>query len=415
MTRRQKIARAAFGRMLDGLVKRGTLTVIDAEGTARSHGDGGPPKATIRIADPTLYEGLFLNPELKAGEAYMEGGLTFEEGSIRDLLLIFHRNAANLRGRPVRKALHEGVKALRRFHQYNPISRARKNVAHHYDLSNDLYRLFLDDELVYSCAYFETPELSLEAAQKAKLRHIAAKLRIDPGMRILDIGCGWGAMALYLAEHCGAHVTGVTLSERQKALADERAFARGLSDRADFRLCDYREVEGPFDRIVSVGMFEHVGAPFYNRFFAKVRDLLRDDGAALLHSIGRRDGPDATGAWVRKYIFPGGYTPAMSEVFAATERQGLWVTDVEILRRHYADTLLEWERRFQARRADARAMFDERFCRMWEFYLITSEFAFRYGGHMVFQMQLAKTSQALPLTRDYMRAAELALKEKDGG
>ena len=413
MTRLQDFALFALDKMIAGLVRQGALTVVDAKGEARIYGDGSGQKVVMRLHDPELYAGLFLNPELRFGEAYMHGALTFDEGSIRDLLLIFHLNAANLRDRPFRKALHEGVKRFRRFQQHNPIARARRNVAHHYDLSNDFYRLFLDEDLNYSCAYFEEPDFSLEEAQKAKLRHIAAKLRIEPGMRVLDIGCGWGAMSFYLAEYLGAEVVGVTLSKEQKALAEERAAARGLAGKTQFRLIDYRQINERFDRIVSIGMFEHVGFPHYDAFFRKVYDLLADDGLGLLHAIGRRGTPDITGPWIQKYIFPGGYSPSLSEVFAAMERQQLWASDVEILRMHYADTLAEWSRRFASHRDEAKAMFDESFCRMWEFYLSTSEFAFRHGGHMVFQIQLAKQVDAAPFTRTYMRKAEKALRQEE--
>ncbi|MBI1364518.1 MAG: methyltransferase domain-containing protein [Alphaproteobacteria bacterium] len=405
----------ALNRMLRALVKRGSLVFIDAEGRRREYGDGGAPRVALRLSDPALYPALFLNPELKAGEAYMDGALTIEEGRLRDLLRLFHQNAANLRTRPARRALHEGAKRLRRFYQHNATGRARKNAARHYDLSNDLYRLFLDEGLNYSCAYFSDPAMSLEEAQRAKLRHVASKLLMKPGARVLDIGCGWGAMAFYLAEQFDARVVGITLSTEQKALADQRAAARGLSGKVEFRLADYREIGGRFDRIVSIGMFEHVGVPYYDVFFRKIHDLLAEDGVALLHAIGRKDGPDVTGAWIRKYIFPGGYSPSLSEVFAAVERRRLWVTDVEILRMHYAQTLREWSRRFEARRDEAQKMFDERFCRMWEFYLTTSEFAFRHGGHMVFQMQMAKSVDAVPLTRDYLGETERSLAARDSG
>jgi len=396
--------------MLRRLVKRGTLTLIDADGRSHVHGDGNEPKASIRIDDPKIYSALFINPELTAGEAYMDGTLTYEGGSIGDLLRVFHTNSKNLRSAPMRKALSAGVKKVRRAQQHNPVVKARENVAHHYDLSNDFYRLFLDQDLNYSCAYFERPDQSLEDAQRAKQRHIASKLMIEPGMRVLDIGCGWGGMAMYLAEHLGADVVGVTLSKEQHALANERAKERGLKDKVEFRLQDYRHVEESFDRIVSIGMFEHVGVPHYTEFFQKLSDILVDDGIALLHSIGSKSPPGVTGPWIRKYIFPGGYSPALSETLAVIERTGLWATDIEILRMHYAETLKEWNDRFQRNRDTAAEMFDERFCRMWEFYLNTSEFAFRNGSHMVFQIQLAKTVSAVPYKRDYMRKTEKHLR-----
>ena len=395
--------------MMARVIQTGRLTIVDAEGEPHVHEGAPGPAVTIRLSDPALERKLFLNPEMHAGEAYMDGTLTIEEGTLRDFLTLFALNRTRLRGHPVQKLLRRTLKRLRRLHQRNTLARSQQNVAHHYDLSNKLYSLFLDEGMNYSCAYFRAPGDSLEEAQTNKLRHIAAKLNLQPGQSVLDIGCGWGGMALYLAEVCGARVTGVTLSKEQLELARERAEARGLEDRITFELRDYREVDGPFDRIVSIGMFEHVGLNNYDTFFAKVRDLLAPDGAALLHAIGRKGGPGITGAWVRKYIFPGGYSPALSEVSAAVERSGLWITDIEILRLHYAETLQEWERRFQAHRAEIAEMLDERFCRMWEFYLILSEFSFRYGKHMVWQMQLAREVDALPITRDYMVEAEKAL------
>ncbi|MEL7488261.1 MAG: cyclopropane-fatty-acyl-phospholipid synthase family protein [Pseudomonadota bacterium] len=410
MSQLEKTSLRLLNAMLSRLVKRGSLVLIDAAGDRHDHGDGGEPKAVIRLHDAALYRGLFTNPELVAGEAYMDGTLTYEEGSIRDLLKVFHMNAQNLRGRPMRRALAGGLKKVRRFQQHNPVIKARENVAHHYDLSNDFYRLFLDEDLNYSCAYFEDDAQSLEGAQRAKQRHIAAKLRIEPGMRVLDIGCGWGGMGLYLAEHLGAEVVGVTLSKEQQALANERAREKGLKDKVDFRLIDYRHVQEKFDRVVSIGMFEHVGVPHYREFFYKVQDVLEDDGLALLHAIGHRGPPNTTGPWIRKYIFPGGYSPSLSETFAEIEQTDLWVTDTEILRLHYAATLQEWHRRFQENRETVAEMFDERFCRMWEFYLSTSEFAFRHGGHYVFQIQLAKEVGAAPIKRDYMRKEEKRLR-----
>ncbi|MDP9138319.1 MAG: cyclopropane-fatty-acyl-phospholipid synthase family protein [Pseudomonadota bacterium] len=395
--------------MLRRFVRTGTLRVIDASGRQHVHAATDYPQATIRLRDTRLYRALFFNPELRAGEAYMDESLTIEEGTLRDFLLIFALNRTNLRSQPLQQAIRATYRSLRQFYQHNPAARARKNVAHHYDVSNELYRLFLDSDLNYSCAYFLKPDDSLEAAQQNKLRLVAAKLLLRPGLKVLDIGSGWGGLAMFLAEKAGVEVTGVTLSREQHELATRRAHERGLADRVRFELKDYREVSGTYDRIVSVGMFEHVGVGHYPEFFAKVASLLAADGVALLHSIGRKGGPGSTGAWVRKYIFPGGYSPALSETLAAIERSQLWVTDIEILRLHYAETLLAWERRFQIHRAAAAALLDERFCRMWEFYLIASEFSFRYGKHMVFQIQLAKAVDAVPLTRGYIAAAEADL------
>jgi cyclopropane-fatty-acyl-phospholipid synthase len=286
--------------------------------------------------------------------------------------------------------------------QHNPVKRARRNAAHHYDLSGRLYDLFLDKDRQYSCAYFLSANDTIETAQENKKRHIAAKLLLKPGQKVLDIGSGWGGLGLYLADIADVDVTGVTLSEEQYKLSVRRAADAGLSNRVRFHLRDYRNQPGTFDRIVSVGMFEHVGAKHYDEFFSKVRTLLEDDGIMLLHAIGRMEPPGHTNAWLRKYIFPGGYAPALSEVVAAVERAGLWITDIEILRLHYAETLAEWTRRFRANRDAIKKLYDERFCRMWEFYLTGCEISFRYFDQMVFQMQIAKRPDAAPLTRDYI-------------
>ncbi len=395
--------------MLEKFVQYGQMTVIDAAGKRHVFGPGGDdvPKATLRLHDKKLYRTLFLNPELKAGEAYMDGTLTFEDGStIRDLLGIFAHNRTTLRRLPMQKALKKWLKKIRRFHQRNQTDASRKNVQHHYDLSNDFYRLFLDEDLQYSCGYWPRDGMSLEEAQIAKKAHIAAKLNLKPDMKVLDIGCGWGGMAIFIAQNFNCEVVGVTLSDEQHAMARARVKKAGLEDKIDIRIQDYRHVDETFDAVVSVGMFEHVGIAHYLEYFSKIRDLLTDDGAALIHSIGRKGGPGTTGAWIRKYIFPGGYSPALSETFAEIEKAGLWVTDCEIWRLHYAETLKEWEKRFQANRDKVADMFDERFCRMWEFYLIVSEYSFRHGKHMNFQIQLSKTVNALPLSRDYMIEAE---------
>ena len=398
-----EIVEKALGR----IIRVGSLTILDANGRAHALKGSAPgPEVVIKLHDKKLHHQLLLNPELKAGEAYMDGTLTIEQGTLRDLLTLFSLNRTHLRAQPVQKTLRTWTKRMRRFLPKNDSGRSKKNVEAHYDLSNDMYRLFLDEGLNYSCGYFRSPEDTLDDAQLNKLRHIAAKLDLKPGQRVLDIGSGWGSMAIYLAEACDVTVLGVTLSTQQHALATERAAERGLSDRVTFELKDYRDVEGPFDRIVSVGMFEHVGLRNIPEFFTKVRSLLTDDGVALLHSIGRKGGPGSTGAWVRKYIFPGGYAPALSETMPAIEAAKLWVTDVEIWRLHYAQTCLAWGGRFAANRDKAAAMLGERFCRMWEFYLLISEFSFRYGKHMVFQIQMAKEVDALPLARDYMGEAE---------
>ena len=336
----------------------------------------------------------------------MDGSLVIEGGTIRDLLKIFALNRTGLRSHPVQKVLKAWLKRIRKWHQRNPAKTSRKNVQHHYDLSNEFYKLFLDENMQYSCGYWPSEDITLEQAQTLKMAHIAAKLNLKPGMRVLDIGCGWGGLSIYIAQNFDCEVVGVTLSDEQLALGQARVKAAGLEDKVSLRLQDYRHVQETFDAVVSVGMFEHVGVAHYEEYFSAIRDRLTDEGCALVHSIGRKGGPGTTGAWIRKYIFPGGYSPALSETFAEIEKSGLWVTDCEILRLHYAHTLCEWEKRFQANRDKVADMFDESFCRMWEFYLIVSEFSFRHGKHMNFQIQLAKTVDALPLSRDYMVESE---------
>jgi cyclopropane-fatty-acyl-phospholipid synthase len=398
--------------LLKRFVQRGSLTVTDSRGRSSSYSGGEGPRVAMRLTDPSLSWKLFVNPELHAGEAYMNGTLVIEQGTIRDFLTLFALNSGNLRSHPLQQLVRGTMKRLKRLKQRNTAKASSANVQHHYDLSNDFYRLWLDRDMHYSCAYFAQDDDTLEQAQQNKLRHIAAKLDLKPGQRVLDIGCGWGGMALYLAAVAEVEVVGVTLSKEQLALAQERAKARGLEKRVRFELMDYRHVEGPFDRIVSVGMFEHVGVQYFGEYFGTISKLLKDDGIALVHSIGRKAGPGQTGAWVRRYIFPGGYSPALSETLAAVEKTGLWVTDIEILRLHYAKTLAAWERRFQSHRQTISGMMDERFCRMWEFYLIASELAFSHGKHMNFQLQLTKNSRALPLTRDYMFETERMLPSK---
>ena len=395
--------------MMANFVKVGQLTIIDVQGNTHVYGPGGndSPSATIRITSEKLYHKLFLHPELYAGEAYMDGTLICEQGGIRGLLEVFANNRIRLRKQSTQKILRRWLKKIRKFHQRNKMTASRKNVQHHYDLSNEFYRLFLDEDLNYSCAYFQNSDMTLEQAQTAKKRHIASKLQLQPGMNVLDIGCGWGGMAMYLAEQFSCNVVGVTLSDEQYNLAKERVKLRGLEDKVQIKLMDYRDVSEKFDRIVSIGMFEHVGVAHYLEYFKTIKSLLVDDGCALVHSIGRKGGPGTTGAWIRKYIFPGGYSPALSETFSEIEKSGLWVTDCEILRLHYAETLLEWDKRFQKNRDKITQMFDERFCRMWEFYLIISEFSFRYGKHMNFQIQLSKKVGSLPVTRDYMQNTEM--------
>ena len=393
---------------LASLMREGSLTVRISGGRAFTVGSGEPALAVV-VADYRTAARIGANPALAVGEAWMDGKLKVENGSIYDLLDLAGRNLRHVK-RPRLGMARRLVFDL--FQQWNARGQARRNVAHHYDLSVELYRRFLDEDMQYSCAYFTEEGMTLEAAQAAKKRHIAAKMLIAPGDRVLDIGCGWGGLGLTLAEEYGAEVTGVTLSTEQLATARARAERRGLESRAKFELTDYRDVTGPFERIVSVGMFEHVGRPHYQAYFDAVARMLSDDGVAVIHSIGRSDGPSLTQPWIARYIFPGGYIPALSEVLPAVERAGLIVTDIEILRLHYAETLRHWRHRFEARRAEIASLYDERFCRMWEFYLAASEIAFRRRDHMVFQLQLTKRIDAVPLTRNYIGPAESVPKAK---
>ena len=388
-------------------VKQGTLRVYDADGELHEFiGTPAAPVVTLRLHDKKLYRSLFLNGKMTLGEAYMDGTLTFEEGSSpHDFLSLVVRNQASVAAHPMLKAVNRINRFLKPLRQLNPVGKAQQNVAHHYDLSARLYQLFLDDDQQYSCAYFASPDDTLEVAQENKKQLLCAKLDLKDGQKVLDIGCGWGGLSLHIAQQANVEVLGVTLSREQHKIATERAQAMGLADRVRFELLDYRHIEEKFDRIVSVGMFEHVGVSHYDEFFAKMNALLQDDGVAVLHSIGRSCPPGSVSPWIHKYIFPGAYSPALSEVFPHVENNRLWVTDVEILRIHYATTLMEWYRRFQENRAEIAELYDERFCRMWEFYLLSVETSFRDGAGMVFQMQLTKRADALPLTRRYLLEA----------
>ena len=392
-----------LGGLLESLVGGGWLTIIDSVGRSSSFGKAAAgPSVTVRLHDASLPWRIALSPSRAFGEAYMDGTLTIESGDVRQLLALVTGNLQAFDAQPLRTAVAGFWRGVRKLARGNGPRRSRRNVAHHYDLSGTLYDLFLDADQQYSCAYFLDQNASLEQAQAAKKRHIAAKLLLAPGQRVLDIGCGWGGLAIELARDYGVDVTGITLSEKQLRSARSRAQQAGLSDRVHFELKDYRAIEGQFDRIVSVGMFEHVGVQNYGAFFARVREALAPDGVALLSAIGRMAPPTAPDAWISKYIFPGGYIPSLSETLAAIEPNGLWVTDVEILRVHYAETLKHWFDRFEDHRARIEALYDERFCRMWEFYLAACEMLFRNGPLMVFHMQLAQRRDAVPLTRDYI-------------
>ena len=394
----------AIQSFLRKVVREGALSVRLPGGQELELGDRTGAPVRVSVASPRWLARIAANPAMGVGEAYMDGGLVLEQGGVRDLVEIIGRN---FKYRPLKRA---GVLArwwLDWRLQANARKAARRNVAHHYDLSVDFYRKFLDADMQYSCAYFGGPGgATLEEAQAAKKRHLAAKLLMEPRQKVLDIGCGWGGLGLSLAKAADVEVHGITLSTEQLATANARAEAAHLAAKARFTLTDYRDVEGPYDRIVSVGMFEHVGRPNYQAYFDQVAKLLTEDGVAVIHSIGRADGPAFTQPWIAKYIFPGGYIPSLSEVLPCIERAGLIVTDIEILRLHYAETLKAWRERFAANRAEIERLYDARFCRMWELYLSFSEMAFRYRGHFVFQAQLAKRIDTVPITRGYIADAE---------
>ncbi|CAI3925824.1 SAM-dependent methyltransferase [Commensalibacter communis] len=396
--------------VLKKLIKNGRLEVIFPDKRRRIYGDmNAKDAAAMEILTADTYAHLLVNPSLAFGEGYMNETIKPINCSIYDVLNVILQNdlAAGHFGEKIVSVLRFGK---RFWSQLNGLKTSRKNVAHHYDLSGALYSLFLDEDRQYSCAYFLTGNETLEEAQLAKKRHIASKLNLDrPGLNILDIGCGWGGMALFLAKEFDANVTGITLSQEQLQVAKKRAQEEGLEDKVRFELRDYRLVNKQYDRIVSVGMFEHVGVNFYDQFFQDIKRILKPDGVMLLHSIGRSDGPGSTNAWINKYIFPGGYSPSLSEAFAAIEKSGLWVTDCEILRLHYAKTLKLWRARVEAQKQAIIEMYDERFYRMFDFYLSSCELSFYYHNHMNFQLQISPTIDSLPITRDYMFQTEQEL------
>ncbi|WP_024519879.1 cyclopropane-fatty-acyl-phospholipid synthase family protein [Bradyrhizobium sp. Tv2a-2] len=397
--------------LLTKFIRRGSISFTTASGAKFTCGDGTGEPVHARFVTSEAERKILLNPELALGEAFMDGSFVVEQGTIADALAI-------LMGQPDMlprwaKLQWWGRYFGRNLRQFNRRGRSRSNVAHHYDLDGRLYSLFLDADKQYSCAYFETPDSTLDDAQLAKKRHLAAKLLVGRGQRVLDIGSGWGGLGLYLAEMTGADVTGVTLSSEQLQVSNAGAAERDLAQSARFLMRDYRDIEGPFERIVSVGMFEHVGVRFYDTFFKRCAELLTDDGVMMLHSIGRSEGPDSTNPWIDKYIFPGGYIPALSEVLPSIERAGLLVCDIEILRLHYAETLKAWRERFMARREEAVQLYDERFARMWEFYLAASEMSFRKQNMMNFQIQLTRRQGIVPMTRDYIARGEAELRARE--
>lgn len=394
-------------RILDFVLRKfiqtGSLRVTFSDGTVRTYRGRKPGlEAGLQLLNKQAERALIINSGLAFGEEYMAGSIVPDGCTLETLLTVLMENI-NGHGHVFEEIEDRLRYVTRAWKTLNSLKKSRSNVAHHYDLNGTLYDLFLDKDRQYSCAYFAREDMTLEEAQIAKKRHIASKLNLDrPGFEVLDIGCGWGGMALTLAKDYGAKVLGITLSREQLEVARKRAKEEGLEGQVRFELIDYRNLHQQFDRIVSVGMFEHVGPPQFEAFFKQLKTCLKPDGVALIHSIGRMDGPGTTNPWIQKYIFPGGYSPALSETLAAIERSGLWMTDCEVLRLHYARTLAEWRKRFDANRDKIRALYDERFVRMFEFYLVGAELAFRVQGHMNFQLQLTRSIDAVPFTRDYM-------------
>jgi cyclopropane-fatty-acyl-phospholipid synthase len=401
-------------KMLRGYVKRGVLTVIDHRGRTYSYGSPDPEfrPVTVRLTDGRVFRDIARDPGLGAAEAYMDGRLVVADGDIIDLVNIIRGSHKWEDSAGENKFLKRGGKLRHRLSQLNWRGIAKRNVAHHYDVGNDFYRLFLDADLQYSCGYFTDPSNSIERAQLDKKTHVAAKLRLQPGMKVLDIGCGWGGLALYLHQIADVDVLGITLSQEQLEVARERAAALGVSDRVKFELVDYRDVEGPFDRIVSVGMMEHVGQPFFRTYFRRIRALLKDDGVALVHTMGRLGGPGTTDRFMLKYIFPGGYLPALSEIVGASEQEKLIMADCETWRLHYVYTIREWYDRYRSNRDRIVAMHDERFYRLWQFYLAVSLTMFRDAPMAVYQCQYMRRREAMPIQRDYMVDDERTLRAK---
>lgn len=390
--------------LLSRFIKNGRLTVIFEDGSRQSFGSGANgPDVTIRLTDKAVEREIFFNPELKAAEAYMDGRLLIENGaSAFDFLSLFSVNRTGLAAHPVQKTLRKVWRAMRRSQQNNKLGVAARNVQHHYDIPTKFYELWLDETMTYSCAYYTQPDNSLRQAQLDKLRHIAAKLKLEPGMHVAEIGSGWGALAIYLAKHCGVKVTAINVSTEQLAASRDRAREAGVAELIDFREVDYREISGQFDRVVSIGMMEHVGAAHFDSYFTAIRGLLKEGGFALVHAIGRMSPPGTTAPFIRKYIFPGGYVPALSEVFASLERTGTWCADCENLRLHYYWTIRDWRHAYEAKRDEAVAMMGDRFCRMWDFYLASVELGFLHGSNFVFQILISSRRDDVPVIRDYI-------------
>lgn len=389
-------------KLLVQLVKKGQLVVEYPNGRTTAYGQNLDKKIKVKINNPRIFRRLFVNPDLMLGEAYMDGDLVIKNDDIFGFLALITQNLTNQPDSWISRLLLLSNNSFLNSIKANVPSRSKSNVKHHYDLSPELYSLFLDVDKQYSCAYFKNVDDTLEQAQEQKKHHIAKKLSLEPGMTVLDIGSGWGGMAITLAKNYNVNVVGITLSEEQQKLSQQRAINEGLEDKVEFKLMDYREDLGVFDRIVSVGMFEHVGVPNYEEYFRTIKNKLSPGGLALVHTIGRITPPGGTSPWIKKYIFPGGYIPALSEMVAAVEKNYMYISDVEILRMHYAMTLSHWHQRFTENEERIKKIYDERFCRMWRYYLVASEISFRYYQQVVFQVQISKEQMTLPLTRDYL-------------
>jgi cyclopropane-fatty-acyl-phospholipid synthase len=391
-----------FFSFLNNTLVKGKIEIIDASGNSHSFGTSSP-YIKIKLKSKSIERKIFINPNLYFGEGYMNEDLVIEDGNIEDLIDVITSSYEGISSSNwMHKFLNNIQTFFRPFQQLNNLVTSKKNVAHHYDLNEELYRLFLDKDMQYSCAYFYNDNISLDQAQIDKKNHLIKKLQIDKNMTVLDIGCGWGGLALHIARETGAKVKGLTLSKNQLATAKRRAQEDGLADRVEFVLQDYRHEQKTYDRIVSVGMFEHVGVNYFKDFFSKTYSLLKKNGIFLLHTIGQKDEPSATNPWIRKYIFPGGYIPSLTEILKVCEKQHIIISDIEILRLHYANTLKQWYRNFLLNKERIIKMFDERFFRMWEFYLLTSQYSFRNMGNVVFQIQMTKEFTNLPPTRDYI-------------
>ena len=391
-----------FFSFLKKVIKYGKLDIIDYDQKKYSFGSDGD-YCLLKFHDKNLKKRLFVNPELALGEAYVNKDFTIEEGELETLIRIATKNYSNLEKNSLYKIFYYINHLFDFFQKTNILDISKKNVAHHYDINEEIYKLFLDKDMQYSCGYFHNDNVSLEQAQIDKKNHLIKKLNINrKNLKVLDIGCGWGGMALQIAKDTGAHVKGITLSKNQHETAIKRCKELNLDSIVDFELTDYRNINEKYDRIISVGMFEHVGKEYFNEFFKKIKNILTDDGIMVLHSIGSKSLPYNTNSWIKKYIFPGGYIPSISEVVNVIEREDLWINDLEILRLHYANTIKHWHNNFKKNKEKIANILDDRFCRMWEFYLLVSEYSFRNMGNMVFQMQITKNQESLPFTRNYM-------------